>query len=111
MAVQRASAADGDAGDRVPSQHFGRRLDEFWDLVPLRPEGTGFVEGENVAIEYRYADNQLDRLSVLMSDLVRLPAAVIVVNAPAAQVGTQPRRYRLSSLPGLTPLRMPLSPA
>ena len=47
---------------------------------------TGFVEGKNVAIEYRYADNQLDRLSVLMGDLVRLPAAVIVVNGPAAQV-------------------------
>ena len=49
-------------------------------------EETGFVEGKNVAIEYRYADNQLDRLSVLMADLVRLPAAVIVVNAPAAHV-------------------------
>ena len=47
---------------------------------------TGFVEGKNVAIEYRYADNQLDRLSVLMADLVRLPAAVIVVNAPAVRV-------------------------
>jgi putative tryptophan/tyrosine transport system substrate-binding protein len=45
---------------------------------------TGFVEGENVAIEYRYADNQLDHLSVLVTDLVRLPVAVIVVNAPAA---------------------------
>ncbi len=47
---------------------------------------TGFVEGKNVAIEYRYADNRLDRLSVLMGDLVRLPAAVIVVNGPAAQM-------------------------
>jgi putative ABC transport system substrate-binding protein len=47
---------------------------------------TGFVEGENVAIEYRYADNQLDRLSALMAGLVRLPATVIVVNAPAAHV-------------------------
>jgi putative tryptophan/tyrosine transport system substrate-binding protein len=47
---------------------------------------TGFVEGENVAIEYRYADNQIDRLSVLVTDLVRLPVAVIVGNAPAAQV-------------------------
>ena len=50
---------------------------------------TGFVEGKNVAIEYRYADNQLDRLSVLMADLIRLPAAVIVVNAPAAQVAKE----------------------
>jgi ABC-type uncharacterized transport system substrate-binding protein len=44
----------------------------------------GFVEGQNVTIEYRYADNQVDRLPALVSDLVRLPAAVIVVNAPAA---------------------------
>ena len=47
---------------------------------------AGFIEFKNVAIEYRYADNQLDRLSVLMADLVRLPAAVIVVNAPAVQL-------------------------
>ena len=47
---------------------------------------TGVVVGENVAIEYRYADNQLDRLSVLVTDLVRLPVAVIVVNAPAVHV-------------------------
>ncbi len=46
---------------------------------------TGFIESNNVAIEYRYADNRLDRFSVLIADLVRLPAAVIVVNAPAAR--------------------------
>ena len=46
---------------------------------------TGFIESNNVAIEYRYADDRLDRFSVLIADLVRLPAAVIVVNAPAAR--------------------------
>jgi putative ABC transport system substrate-binding protein len=45
---------------------------------------AGFVGGQNVAIEYRYADNQIDRLPVLVADLIRLPAAVIVVNSGAA---------------------------
>ena len=32
---------------------------------------NGFVEGENIAIEYRFAENQIDRLSTLAADLVR----------------------------------------
>jgi len=40
---------------------------------------TGFVEGESIAIEYRWADNQLDRLSALATDLVRRRVAAIAV--------------------------------
>jgi putative tryptophan/tyrosine transport system substrate-binding protein len=45
---------------------------------------TGYVVGQNVAVEYRYAENKYDRLPALAADLVRRRVAVIVANGATA---------------------------
>ena len=52
---------------------------------------TGFVESRNVALEFRFADNRLDRLAAQAAELVQRPVAVIVGNtlgAKAAKAAT-----------------------
>jgi putative ABC transport system substrate-binding protein len=66
-----------------------RSSDDFGYAQRAFREGlkdVGFVEGENVLIESRFAGNQLDRLQALAADLVRRRVAVIVTNggAPSA---------------------------
>jgi putative ABC transport system substrate-binding protein len=66
------STSFGDAAHLVAA--FGRGLKE-----------AGFIEGQNVAIEYRSAEDQADRLPVLVADLVRRrQVALIVGNTPSA---------------------------
>ena len=69
-----------------------RQLDDALRLVPFR-EGlkeTGYVEGRNVAAEFRGAANQLDRLPLLAADLLhRQPAVIVTLGGPASAIAAK----------------------
>ena len=64
----------------VSPKPFARRLAAFRQGL----NETGFVEGRNLAIEYRWAEDQYDRLPALATDLVGRPVVVIVAYPDAA---------------------------
>jgi putative tryptophan/tyrosine transport system substrate-binding protein len=73
-------------------------------------QDAGYSEGQNLAIEYRWAEDHLERLPALAADLVRRPVAVIVSAGGTATARSQDRdgddshrlrRRRRSSQSGL----------
>ena len=63
----------------------GSREGDAFRVAALRQglNEAGYVEGRNVEIEYRWAENQLDRLLELTTDLIRRPVSVIALGSTA----------------------------
>ena len=80
-AQQQAMPVIGLLDSRLPDAITGR-LRGFRQGL----KNTGYVEGENVAIVYRFADNQNDRLPELAADLARRRVAVIISTAGTPSV-------------------------
>jgi putative ABC transport system substrate-binding protein len=78
-----ASSADGSL-DRVRA--FRRGLSE-----------AGYVEGQNVTVEYHWLEGQFDRLPSLMADLVRRHVAVIAT--PAGNYASQAAKAATTTIP------------
>ena len=95
LELGRGAAAGQDTEDWVSRSRFRFALNgpsfqrEFRKL--------GYVEGKNIAFEYRYADNKLDRLPALAEELVRLKVDVIITPGTSGSHGS-PR-----TLPGRSP--------
>ena len=72
-------------------------------------KAIGFVEGQNVAIEFRWADGQYDRLPMIAAELVRREVAVIVATGGSSAV--LPAMAATSTIPivfstGADPVKM-----
>jgi ABC-type uncharacterized transport system substrate-binding protein len=106
VAARGARAAA--ASDASVFLRNSRRHDSAELLAAMRQglKQSGYVEGENVAIEYRWAESQFDRLPEMVADLIRrqvtVIAALITVAAVAAKAAntTIPIVFLASEDPG-----------
>src|SRR6478735_966842 len=69
----------------TPPDMSGDRLAAFRQGL----KDTGYIEGENVSIVYRWADNQLDRMPELASELMRRQVSVIAASTPPAALAAK----------------------
>jgi putative ABC transport system substrate-binding protein len=78
--------------DNVPLSAIASRIEAFRQGL----RDLGYVDGANIVIEWKSAENKVDRLPALAAELVRLKVDVIVTSGPQA---TRPAKEATSTIP------------
>ena len=89
MAARGARAAAGNAGVGVLDARSPGTTENLLRAFRQGLKETGYVEGENVALEYRWADNQIDRLPALAAELTRRQVSIIAGSSPAVALAAK----------------------
>jgi putative ABC transport system substrate-binding protein len=103
LAQQSAMPVIGFLSSRSPGESASN-VDAFHQGL----KETGYVDGANVSIEYRWAEGQYDRLPALAAELVRRQVAAIVAtggNAPALAAKAATEKIPIVLISGSDPVR------
>ena len=97
-----ASLAEAQQPKKVPRTGFLSAGDAasgstFPEAIRLALRDRGYIEGQNIAIEYRYAGGKFDRLTELAAELVRLKVYIIL--SASGDVTTQAAKNATKTIP------------
>jgi hypothetical protein len=88
-----SSMVEGQQPNKIPRIGYLSAVDPAIDSIRSEPirqalADRGYIEGQNIAFEYRYAEGKQDRLPVLAAELVRQNVDIIVVSGGTGVIRT-----------------------